>query len=249
MKAKLTSGFVLSRRGDPPPTPPLAAQPERPTSGPWNAAGTSSASAAATTATRPALPNPRGTVPEGGAADRRPVGFQGPWGTTYPANLRLVVQKLTEAEWLAKARTAMRPPMPWFNLRDMKDDDLRAMYRYFRGISARRGTGTRLRGARPAGEHALLRVRPAEPAAAAARGEDSVNDTSPPPRTDHDQGARPWNRPFHTQTSADARAATADRCIDVPAASIARRASRRVAAGSISTRSCTRAFVRACATR
>src|SRR5512147_132765 len=46
------------------------------------------------------------------------VGFQGPWGTTYPANLRLTLDRMTEAQWLARARSEMRPPMPWFNLRD-----------------------------------------------------------------------------------------------------------------------------------
>ena len=44
------------------------------------------------------------------------------------------MQDLTETQWLARARTAMRPPMPWFNLRDMKDDDLRALYRYVQSL-------------------------------------------------------------------------------------------------------------------
>ena len=58
------------------------------------------------------------------------VGFQGPWGTSYPVNLRLYVQTMTEAQWLARVRQPMRPPMPWFNLRDMSDRDLIAMYRF-----------------------------------------------------------------------------------------------------------------------
>jgi mono/diheme cytochrome c family protein len=58
------------------------------------------------------------------------VGFQGPWGTTYPANLRHTALSLTEDQWLARAREPMRPPMPWFNLRAMTDEDLVAMYRY-----------------------------------------------------------------------------------------------------------------------
>ncbi|WP_449371579.1 cytochrome c precursor [Thiomonas sp.] len=56
------------------------------------------------------------------------VGFRGPWGTTYPANLRLSMMRLTESQWLQSARQPMRPPMPWFALRDMSDDDLRAVY-------------------------------------------------------------------------------------------------------------------------
>jgi mono/diheme cytochrome c family protein len=63
-----------------------------------------------------------------------PVGFQGPWGTSYPANLRLIAQGMTEAQWIERARQPMRPPMPWFNLRDMTDADLAAMYRFIRSI-------------------------------------------------------------------------------------------------------------------
>ena len=60
------------------------------------------------------------------------LGWRGPWGTTYPANLRLVAQSLNESQWMARARSQMRPPMPWFNLRDMSDSDLRAIYAYLR---------------------------------------------------------------------------------------------------------------------
>jgi mono/diheme cytochrome c family protein len=79
------------------------------------------------------------------------LGFQGPWGTTYPSNLRLALRALTEDEWLKRARTAMRPPMPWFNLRDMSDADLRALYRYVRSLP-------------PAGQPAPAFVPPGQPA-------------------------------------------------------------------------------------
>jgi len=62
------------------------------------------------------------------------VGFQGPWGTTYPANLRLYMDGIGEAQWVARARQPMRPPMPWFNLREMSDQDLIAVYRYVRSL-------------------------------------------------------------------------------------------------------------------
>jgi len=62
------------------------------------------------------------------------IGFQGPWGTTYPANLRLYMGTLSESQWLARARQPMRPPMPWFSLRDMTDQDLVALYRFVRPI-------------------------------------------------------------------------------------------------------------------
>jgi|YelNatPaOPRAMG01_1025707.scaffolds.fasta_scaffold37786_2 mono/diheme cytochrome c family protein len=56
------------------------------------------------------------------------VGFRGPWGTTFPTNLRLYMRQLSEMQWLQRARQPMRPPMPWFALRDMSDADLRAIY-------------------------------------------------------------------------------------------------------------------------
>jgi mono/diheme cytochrome c family protein len=64
------------------------------------------------------------------------VGFQGPWGTTYPINVRLYLQSLSEEQWLAVARNPARPPMPWFSLRDMSDADLRAIYHYVRSLGA-----------------------------------------------------------------------------------------------------------------
>ena len=33
-----------------------------------------------------------------------PVGWTGPWGTTYPPNLRLLADKLPEGQWLSYAR-------------------------------------------------------------------------------------------------------------------------------------------------
>jgi mono/diheme cytochrome c family protein len=62
------------------------------------------------------------------------LGFQGPWGTTYPANLRRFVATLTREQWLQVARQPTRPPMPWFALRDMSDDDLAAIYDYIRAL-------------------------------------------------------------------------------------------------------------------
>jgi mono/diheme cytochrome c family protein len=65
------------------------------------------------------------------------IGWQGPWGTTYPANLRLLFQHMDEKTWLARARLPMRPPMPSPSLRAMSDADLRAIYRYVRSLGAK----------------------------------------------------------------------------------------------------------------
>jgi mono/diheme cytochrome c family protein len=60
-------------------------------------------------------------------------GWRGPWGTTYAPNLRLRLQDFTEEEWLVFARQLKaRPPMPWYTVNQMKEEDLRAIYRYVR---------------------------------------------------------------------------------------------------------------------
>lgn len=78
------------------------------------------------------------------------LGWRGPWGTTYPSNLRLYMGKLSEDQWLKVARTAeFRPPMPWFALHDMKIQDLRAIYKFVRHLG-------------PAGEPAPAYVPPGQ---------------------------------------------------------------------------------------
>jgi mono/diheme cytochrome c family protein len=78
------------------------------------------------------------------------VGFKGPWGVSYPTNLRLSLQGMSESQWLVFARVPRRPPMPWFNLRDMSDDDLRALYHFIRALG-------------PNGEHRPAPVAPGAP--------------------------------------------------------------------------------------
>ncbi|HJT60207.1 MAG TPA: c-type cytochrome [Burkholderiales bacterium] len=76
-----------------------------------------------------------GKVPEAQWLLGDALGWNGPWGTTYATNLRLYMQGLTEEQWVKKAKTLnARPPMPWFNVRAMTQDDLRAMYRYIRSL-------------------------------------------------------------------------------------------------------------------
>ena len=81
----------------------------------------------------PGYPEKGGKVPEAQWLTGDALGWQGPWGTTYPTNLRLYFQGLTEDEWVKKGKNlTARPPMPWFNVRDMTTSDLRALYRYVR---------------------------------------------------------------------------------------------------------------------
>jgi mono/diheme cytochrome c family protein len=74
-----------------------------------------------------------GAIPEKQWLTGSPVGWRGPWGTTYPANIRLSMSRIDEARWVEIGHTTQfRPPMPWFALRDMRTEDLRAIYRFVR---------------------------------------------------------------------------------------------------------------------
>jgi len=63
------------------------------------------------------------------------VGFAGPWGVSYPANLRLSFEAMTEDDFVELARKGEgRPPMPWPSLKAMSESDLRAVYRYVKSL-------------------------------------------------------------------------------------------------------------------
>jgi mono/diheme cytochrome c family protein len=98
----------------------------------------------------PGYPQAGGKVPEREWLVGDKLGFQGPWGVTYPTNLRLLMQRMSEADWIKMAKTQeMRPPMPWFILRDMTEQDLRALYRFVRHLG-------------PAGEPAPAHLPPGQ---------------------------------------------------------------------------------------
>lgn len=64
-----------------------------------------------------------------------PVGFKGPWGTSYPINLRTFINSLTEEEWIKNAQTLEgAPPMPWWSLHNMKKQDLAAIYAFVKDL-------------------------------------------------------------------------------------------------------------------
>jgi hypothetical protein len=63
------------------------------------------------------------------------VGWQGPWGTTYAKNLRLTVKDLSEDEWVKFAKTfETRPPMPYYNVHEMTETDVRSLYQYIKSL-------------------------------------------------------------------------------------------------------------------
>ncbi|HEX4910100.1 MAG TPA: cytochrome c [Permianibacter sp.] len=95
----------------------------------------------------PNYPQTAGKVPEAQWLTGSSLGWKGPWGVSYAANLRLSVQQHSEDAWIARAASPMLPPMPWFNLRDMDERDKRALYRYIKSLG-------------PAGEPAPLALAP-----------------------------------------------------------------------------------------
>lgn len=76
-----------------------------------------------------------GKVPEKDWLIGDALGWRGDWGTTYPPNLRIYLQNMSEAQWVKAAKTVeLRPPMPWFALRDLTEQDLRAFYRFVKTL-------------------------------------------------------------------------------------------------------------------
>jgi mono/diheme cytochrome c family protein len=76
-----------------------------------------------------------GNVPEQMWLKGSPLGHKGPWGTTYPTNLRIMAGKMTEAEWVFYARSVKpRPPMPWWSVHETDVEDLGAMYQFIKTL-------------------------------------------------------------------------------------------------------------------
>jgi len=73
----------------------------------------------------------RAAVPEADWLVGSDVGFYGPSGTVYPKNLRLLVNRISEDEWVALIR-GMRQglPMDTVLLPKAPEQNLRAIYRF-----------------------------------------------------------------------------------------------------------------------
>lgn len=64
-----------------------------------------------------------------------PVGFKGPWGTSYPTNLRQTVFRLSEEQWIAYVEGLQtRPPMPYYDFKKTTKEDLREIYKFIRSL-------------------------------------------------------------------------------------------------------------------
>jgi mono/diheme cytochrome c family protein len=72
-----------------------------------------------------------GATPEPQQLAGNPVGYRGPWGTSYAGNLRMLAAKITEDAWVELLTTKrFLPPMPSHNISKMDEADLRAIYAY-----------------------------------------------------------------------------------------------------------------------
>lgn len=59
------------------------------------------------------------------------LGWRGPWGVSYATNLRLKAILRDEATFVQEMKELQTlPPMPWYNVQAMQDNDLRSLYQY-----------------------------------------------------------------------------------------------------------------------
>jgi hypothetical protein len=76
-----------------------------------------------------------GTVPVGKWMTGSNIGMRGPWGTSYPVNVRLWFSQTSEDQWLFSVRTrGGKPPMHWHDLRFLTQTDQRAIFRFIRSL-------------------------------------------------------------------------------------------------------------------
>jgi len=75
-----------------------------------------------------------GQVPEESWLQGSSVGFSGPWGVSYPGNLRLLVAGMEPDNWLNRVDAGGLPPMPWPALQAMNTEDRIAVYQYLRAL-------------------------------------------------------------------------------------------------------------------
>lgn len=66
------------------------------------------------------------------------VGYRGPWGTSYPANVRLEFQVISERDWLFMVATrGGHWPMVWHDLRVLSNADRRSIYEFIHALGHR----------------------------------------------------------------------------------------------------------------
>lgn len=96
----------------------------------------------------PGFPESGGTMPEKDWLMGSPVGFKGPWGTSYPSNLRLMVKSFKEKPFINYVRSKKYlPPMPGYALTTLTDAEMGDIYAFLQHLG-------------PAGEKAPMNLPP-----------------------------------------------------------------------------------------
>lgn len=76
-----------------------------------------------------------GNVPEKDHLIGTSLGFKGPWGTSYPSNLRNTAANMSESQWIKYMKEIKtKPPMPYYSLNALKADEAKAIYLYLRSL-------------------------------------------------------------------------------------------------------------------
>jgi mono/diheme cytochrome c family protein len=79
-----------------------------------------------------------GKIPESEWLTGSPLGWNGPWGTSYGRNLRRSVAKYTPTQWIQLIKSGtLLPPMPAENLKDMSNADFEAIYAYIKSLGVK----------------------------------------------------------------------------------------------------------------
>lgn len=78
-------------------------------------------------------------VPESEWLTGTALGWRGPWGTSYPSNLRRHIAAYNDVDlWISMVRNRNGlPPMPWPSLHAMTDEDLRAIHAYISSLEVK----------------------------------------------------------------------------------------------------------------
>ncbi len=98
----------------------------------------------------PGYAESNGQLPETAWLQGSPVGYSGPWGVSYAANLRLAVENMPLEAWQLRIEAGGLPPMPWPAMRAMSTEDRAAIYHYVKALG-------------PAGDWAPAAQPPGEP--------------------------------------------------------------------------------------
>jgi hypothetical protein len=110
-------------------------------------------------------------IPQAEILAGSPLGFNGPWGTTYAPNLRRKLAPYTEAMFIdAMRKRTDFPPMPWASLHAMADEDLGAVLAYIKSLGP---SGNVAPDRLPAG------VTPKQPFIVMVPGQDAAPTTAP----------------------------------------------------------------------